>query len=216
MTNLAHHDTSKLSSAAGPAHVPAQRHQRSGTTVAEFLSTVFGPNPPVAFACFDGSRLGPTNAKATVLVNSRDAIHRIITCPGDLGFGRAWVTGDLEVQGDLYAALDLRHTIADTHPTPAQIAAALRVLGPAGLKPLPLPAEEARLHGRRHAKGRDRSAISHHYDVSNAFYRLVLGPSMVYSCRGLARRHSLAGASPIRQDEPHLPEISPQTGRSSP
>ena len=43
-------------------------------------------------------------------------------------------------------------------------------------------AEEARLHGRRHSKARDAAAISHHYDVSNAFYRLVLGPSMTYSC----------------------------------
>ena len=51
-----------------------------------------------------------------------------------------------------------------------------------GLKPLPPPPEEARLHGRRHSRERDAAAISHHYDVSNDFYRIVLGPSLTYSC----------------------------------
>ena len=39
-----------------------------------------------------------------------------------------------------------------------------------------------RLRGRLHSLRRDRQAIQHHYDVSNRFYRLVLGPTMVYSC----------------------------------
>lgn len=36
--------------------------------------------------------------------------------------------------------------------------------------------------GSRHAKQRDAEAIHHHYDVSNAFYEWVLGPSMAYTC----------------------------------
>jgi len=60
--------------------------------------------------------------------------------------------------------------------------AAVRLAGAAGLRPLPRPSEEARLRGRRHSKSRDAAAIAHHYDVSNEFYRLVLGPSMTYSC----------------------------------
>src|SRR5262249_31374914 len=60
--------------------------------------------------------------------------------------------------------------------------AALRLVGAGALKPVPAPPEEARLHGRRHTKQRDVAAISHHYDVSNDFYRRVLGPSMTYSC----------------------------------
>jgi cyclopropane-fatty-acyl-phospholipid synthase len=52
------------------------------------------------------------------------------------------------------------------------------VIGP---NPAP-PAEEARLKGRLHTRERDRDAISHHYDLSNAFYQLVLDPSMAYSC----------------------------------
>jgi cyclopropane-fatty-acyl-phospholipid synthase len=34
----------------------------------------------------------------------------------------------------------------------------------------------------RHARLRDSEAIHHHYDVSNAFYAYVLGPSMTYTC----------------------------------
>jgi cyclopropane-fatty-acyl-phospholipid synthase len=58
----------------------------------------------------------------------------------------------------------------------------LRLAGTTGLKrPVP-PPEEARLHGRRHSRSRDAAAIAHHYDVSNEFYRIVLGPMMTYSC----------------------------------
>ena len=38
------------------------------------------------------------------------------------------------------------------------------------------------MHGRRHSPDRDSAAIAHHYDVSNDFYAIVLGPSMTYSC----------------------------------
>ncbi len=50
------------------------------------------------------------------------------------------------------------------------------------LRRLPPPPEEARLRGRRHSPERDAAAIAHHYDVSNRFYELVLGPSLTYSC----------------------------------
>jgi cyclopropane-fatty-acyl-phospholipid synthase len=58
----------------------------------------------------------------------------------------------------------------------------VRFLGVTDLKPPPPPPEEVRLHGRVHSKRRDAQAISHHYDVSNDFYRLLLGPSLTYSC----------------------------------
>jgi cyclopropane-fatty-acyl-phospholipid synthase len=64
----------------------------------------------------------------------------------------------------------------------SQWMAVARLVGAAGLKRPPIPADEARLHGRRHTRARDAAAISHHYDVSNDFYRMVLGPSMTYSC----------------------------------
>jgi cyclopropane-fatty-acyl-phospholipid synthase len=55
---------------------------------------------------------------------------------------------------------------------------ALGVIG----RRLPAPESQAKLSGRLHTKLRDRSAISHHYDLSNDFYALVLDPRMAYSC----------------------------------
>lgn len=155
---------------------------RKRVMVADLVESVVGPNPPVAFECYDGSRIGPDDPKATVELRSRDAVHRILTAPGDLGFGRAWVAGDLGIRGDIYAALALRNVVDKPTLSPRQIALAVRLLGRDGLKPLAPPVEEARLHGRRHGRDRDAAAISHHYDVSNAFYRLFLGSSLTYSC----------------------------------
>ncbi len=157
-------------------------------TVANALEAVLGPDLPIAVRAYDGSRLGPTDAPATLLVRSPNVFRRLVTAPGELGLGRAYVSGELDVEGDLFAALAaLRDRIPDVRAFNArQWADVLRLAGSSfastGLRPLPVPPQEARLHGRRHSKARDAAAIAHHYDVSNAFYRLVLGPSMTYSC----------------------------------
>src|SRR5262249_7921405 len=102
--------------------------------------------------------------------------------PGELGFARAYVAGDIDLEGDIFAALALRDHLPDMKLRPAQWLAALRLGGPGAVKPVPRPPQEARPRGRPHTKGRDAAAISHHYDLSNDFYRHVLGPSMTYSC----------------------------------
>lgn len=164
-----------------------------GTTaelVRPVLEALVGPNPPVAFRFWDGSTVGPQQTEATVVVRSPQALRRILWSPGELGAARAYVVGDIDVEGDMYAALSLRDVLDDPEHrvrlavgpsdwlTMARIAAKLRVLGP----PLPRPPEEARLSGGRHSKERDALAIAHHYDVSNDFYRIVLGETMTYSC----------------------------------
>src|SRR5947209_17747148 len=151
-------------------------------SVAEIVEEILGADLPVAFEAYDGSRCGPVDAPATLVLRSPTALQRIVTAPGELGFGRAYVAGDLDVEGDIYAALSLRDHLPTVRLTPRQWVAALRVVGAGGLRPLPPPPEEAHLRGRRHSKERDAAAISHHYDVSNDFYRMVLGPSMTYSC----------------------------------
>jgi len=150
--------------------------------LADLLQDLLGTDLPVAFSLYDGSRVGPDPAPATVVVRSPDALRRIVTAPGELGFGRAYVAGDIDVEGDIYAALQLRDHLPDIKLRPAQWLAALRLAGAGGLKPLPPPPEESRLRGRRHSKARDAAAVAHHYNVSNEFYRMVLGPSMTYSC----------------------------------
>ena len=156
--------------------------------MARALEAVLGPDLPIAVRAYDGSRLGPADAPATLLVRSPVVFRRLITAPGELGMGRAYVAGELDVEGDLYSALA---ALADRMPDlrafgPRQWAEVLRLAGSSvlrsGFAALPVPPEEAHLSGVRHSKERDAAAIAHHYDISNAFYRIVLGPSMTYSC----------------------------------
>ena len=151
-------------------------------SVADLLAELLGTDLPVAITAYDGSVLGQRDARTTLVVRSPDALRRIVTAPGELGFGRAYVAGDLDVEGDIFDVIDLAHRAQKLRFGAKEIAAALRMVGVAGLKPLPAPPEEARLHGRRHSRERDAAAIAHHYDVSNDFYRIVLGPSLTYSC----------------------------------
>jgi cyclopropane-fatty-acyl-phospholipid synthase len=151
-------------------------------SVASLLSDVLGDDVPVAFRAYDGSSFGPPDARTTIVVRSPDALRRIVTAPDELGFGRAYVSGELEVDGDIFDVMAVANYIEELRLGPRQIAAAAKLVGWKGVKPLPPPPEEARLHGRRHSRARDAAAIAHHYDVSNAFYELVLGPSLTYSC----------------------------------
>jgi cyclopropane-fatty-acyl-phospholipid synthase len=151
-------------------------------SVAELLSDVLGDDVPVAFRAFDGSTFGPSDARTTIVVRSPDALRRIVTAPDELGFGRAYVAGELEVDGDIFDVMAVANHIEERSLGPKQITAAAKLVGWKGLKPLRPPPEEARLHGRRHSRERDAAAIAHHYDVSNAFYEMVLGPSLTYSC----------------------------------
>ncbi|MER5279459.1 cyclopropane-fatty-acyl-phospholipid synthase family protein [Streptomyces sp. NPDC002809] len=155
---------------------------------------LLGEPLPVRIRAWDGSESGPPGAPALVIRNRR-ALRRLLWKPGELGLARAWVAGELDIEGDLYAALDLMAGLlwergGDTkdsiHPVrdPKLRAAAKGLLQLAGPwpPPPPPPEEVRRRSGTLHTKRRDKEAISHHYDVGNDFYELVLGPSMVYSC----------------------------------
>ncbi|AJC57943.1 Cyclopropane-fatty-acyl-phospholipid synthase [Streptomyces sp. 769] len=160
---------------------------------------VLGAPLPVRIRAWDRSESGPPDAPVLVIRNRR-ALRRLLFKPGELGLARAWVAGDIDVQGDLYEALDLlagliwergsagpkapRAAVLRALARPEIRAAARELLSLAGLPvPPPPPVEEARpRRGALHSLLRDRQAISHHYDVGNDFYALVLGPSMVYSC----------------------------------
>jgi cyclopropane-fatty-acyl-phospholipid synthase len=151
-------------------------------SVAELVEEILGADLPVEFEAYDGSRCGPVDAAATIVLRSPAALQRILTAPGELGFGRAYVAGNLDVKGSIWAALSLRDCLPSLRLEPKQLLAIAKLLGAAGLRRPTPPAEEARLHGRRHNKTRDAAAIAHHYDVSNEFYALLLGSTMTYSC----------------------------------
>ncbi|MEO8556238.1 MAG: cyclopropane-fatty-acyl-phospholipid synthase family protein [Actinomycetota bacterium] len=149
-----------------------------------------GADLPVRLRCWDGSELGPLDAPVQLTFTSPRSLRRLLWAPNQLGFARAYVSGDVLIEGDLMAGLSALEQATDPDLGPgvvidmsmrrALVMAALR-LGVLGLPPSP-PAEEAKLGGLRHSKGRDARAIAHHYDVGNEFYELVLGSSMTYSC----------------------------------
>lgn len=154
----------------------------------------FGRKIPIRFEFWDGSMLNPRDQTvATLRFNSPDAIRRLLWMPNELGLGRAYVSGDIDLDGDLVdvvmAFRDAKPEVANTarpwRALPSAVMAAKRV-GALG-RPLPPPPEEARLHGWRHSLRRDANAIGHHYDVGNDFYELLLGPTMTYSCARFAQ-----------------------------
>lgn len=159
--------------------------RREGTEgLAGTLAALAEGELPIALRAYDGSSAGPADAPATVVLRSPAAVQRVLHSPNELGLARAFVAGDIDVEGDIYAVLDLRDRVGAVLRRPRTWAALTRLVGAAGgVRRAPaLPAEEIRVHGRRHGKARDATAISHHYDVPGDFYRLFLGPTMTYSC----------------------------------
>ncbi len=148
-----------------------------------FITGWLGSDLPVRIKAFDGTDVGPKDAAATVTIRSRDALSRMLTAPGELGVARAYVAGDIDIEGDIYTVLELRRRLPEVKLTPREIRDLVRLVGVGGLRrPTPPPEEHHRSRSRLHTRGRDADAISYHYDVSNDFYRLVLGPSLTYSC----------------------------------
>ncbi|MFF8993375.1 class I SAM-dependent methyltransferase [Streptomyces sp. NPDC014983] len=165
----------------------------AASRLSSLAEQLLGAPLPVRLRAWDGSQDGPPGAPTLVLRNRR-ALRRILFKPGELGLARAWVAGDLDVEGDLYTTLDLMagliwerdddgRTLLQTLRDPGVRAAGRELLKLAGppVPPAP-PQEEVRRHRHLHTRHSDRRAISHHYDVGNDFYEIVLGPSMVYSC----------------------------------
>ncbi len=151
-----------------------------------YLRDLFGTDLPVRIRAWDGSESGPADA-TLVSLRSPDALRYLLWSPGELGVARAYVTGALDVDGDLESGLSrvlatLRGRGA--HLTPALAARGVKLMASLGGlgRPLPAPRSEARPRGRLHSLRRDAQVISHHYDLSNQFYSLLLDGSMAYSC----------------------------------
>jgi cyclopropane-fatty-acyl-phospholipid synthase len=147
------------------------------------------PDRPFTIELWDGSKLPSTNGGGpTFKARSKEALAYAIAAPGQLGLGRAYVAGDIEID-DMDAVIGL---LNDWKPPPVGattkarlIAAALRVVGIQ--RPPKPPKAELHLRGRKHTTKRDREAVRHHYDVGNEFFSLFLDRSMTYSCAFFSR-----------------------------
>jgi cyclopropane-fatty-acyl-phospholipid synthase len=160
--------------------------------LADAVEPFIGGELPVRLRAWDGSEAGSADGPLVVL-HSVDAVRRLLWHPGELGAAQAYVTGELdvpEVDGwDLDRALTYAFAVArerglsGTRIKPAAVVRAVRTaldLGALG-RPPAAPASQADIEGRLHSALRDRRAISHHYDLSNEFYSLILEPHMAYS-----------------------------------
>ena len=150
------------------------------------LTALLGQPLPLRFEFWDGSVLGSDDDASTLRVSSPLALRRIVWAPGELGFARAYVCGELDTDGPLAPTLralqqSMPHSIGVSASALPAVVNAARSVGVLGGPP-PVPPEEVVPHGIRHSTRRDRQAVSHHYDVGNDFYRLVLGPALTYSC----------------------------------
>ena len=168
----------------------------SSMSIADAFSSLLIGDLPFRFTAYDGSGAGPEDAQFGLNLLNERGLSYLMTAPGDLGLARAYTTGDLELvgahPGDPYEALmqvkGSSTGLKFRRPTPVELVTILRSVGISNLKPPPIPQQEHAPRWRRvmdgmlHSPERDAEAIHHHYDVSNRFYELVLGPSMTYTC----------------------------------
>ena len=147
------------------------------------------PDRPFTITFWDGTEVPATNGGGPALhVRSPAALAHALRAPGQLGIGRAYVSGAIEVD-DIDEAMAV---ILNYAPPPIDrgkqlrlAMAAARAMGP--MRPPPVPASELRPRGRRHSIERDKRSVTHHYDVSNDFFALWLDRSMTYSCAFFSR-----------------------------
>jgi cyclopropane-fatty-acyl-phospholipid synthase len=187
------------------ARQPGTKSEGVAQVIASLLAKHAGLDLPVRLRAWDGSEAGPPGTPV-VVIRSAQALRRILWRPGELGLARAYISGDLGVEGDLTEGLrrvlaaireksappgkalarlpgTAQNALAWTIWVPAVLAAAraaarLKVLGP----PPPRPISEIQVSGRLHSRARDQAVIAGHYDVPAAFYQLILDPNMAYSC----------------------------------
>jgi cyclopropane-fatty-acyl-phospholipid synthase len=154
------------------------------------------PARPFSLELWDGTALPSTTGDGpTFRLRSPTAVAHALRAPGQLGMGRAYVSGELEVD-DLDAVI----RVMDGWEPPAldraaRVRLAVAAARACGLqRPPRVPKAELRPRGRRHSRERDARAVRHHYDLPSEFFALFLDRSMTYSC-GLFSR----GATTLEQ-----------------
>jgi cyclopropane-fatty-acyl-phospholipid synthase len=161
--------------------------------IGQAFEKLFGPDVPIRFTAYDGSIAGDPNADIHFRLLNERGLRYIATAPGSLGLARAYVQGDLAIEGvdeaNPYPLLKLLEDgVSVQRPAVRELPELARLLGWKAIRPPELPPQETppqwlrMVDGLRHTRSRDARAISHHYDVSNAFYEMLLGPSMTYTC----------------------------------
>ncbi|WP_120338287.1 class I SAM-dependent methyltransferase [Cryobacterium soli] len=176
-----------------PAVTTGKARTAGRYSLAEVLEILAGGRLPLRFTAYDGSSAGPPDASFGLDLKTPRGTSYLATGRGDLGLARAYIAGDLDIRGvhpgDPYELLKaLADSLIFIRPPVRTMVDIIRSVGVEHLRPIAPPPQEAQPRwrriagGLRHSKTRDAEAVHHHYDVSNTFYELVLGPSMTYTC----------------------------------
>lgn len=161
-------------------------------TVGEAFDRYFDPGSGLRIEAYDGSTGGDADGQV-VRLRSPEALNYLLTAPRSIGMMRAYLSGELSIdgmdEGNPYPVLTTYLTrLSARRPSLRELPDLARFVRETGLHVPDLPPQEAPApwrrvaHGLRHGRMRDAAAISYHYDVSNRFYELLLGPSMAYTC----------------------------------
>ena len=153
--------------------------------------------PPPRLRTWTGEEWGPSDASATLVLRHPGAFGALLIPPSDLTAGEAYVFDDIDIEGDIVAALRFAHGLLEAGPV-----ARVRALRLARTLPRMRrghPGDRPRFGGRAHSVRRDREVVSHHYDTGNDFFALFLDPLMVYSCA-----HFLDPAEPLESQRRKL------------
>lgn len=181
-------------------------------TVGEMVGLFLDDVGKINIRAFDGSSFGPQDAPLHLTINNSRAIYYMVDHPNDLGLARAYLQGDIGspelIAGNPYEVFKQLVALKDTlhRPKPAGLAKAMSTIAKHGIKHPGAPQIEGPSKFRRmteglmpHSKAGDAATVSYHYDQSNDFYRLFLGPSMTYTCAVFDNPNDSLEAAEIRK-----------------
>lgn len=120
----------------------------------------------------------------TLKLNTPAALRRMCTPPLELSLGEAYIHGDFDIEGDIFAACYLLEDLQSRLYTLGDAVALIHHLAalPKAGDGNDLAQRFAKLKGTVHSRERDSTAVRYHYDVGNDFYALWLDEAMQYSC----------------------------------
>jgi len=141
----------------------------------------YAGEPHIAMRTWTGETWGPTDAPATIVLQHPGALRALFVQPRDLEAGEAYIFNDVDIEGDILAALDFAdrlQAIRDHQLRAVNLMRKLRTLPASNRR-----SENVRpsTRGRLHAKRRDARSVTAHYNTGNDFFQLFLDPLMVYS-----------------------------------
>lgn len=164
-------------------------------TVADMIQLFLEPDAPLHVTAFDGSSLGSEDAPLTIDVRNSRAVYYMVDNPGELGLARAYLQGDIDspqlVPGNPYEVFKMLTELKGytRKPSPLELGKALASVASHGIRHPEPPSIEGPSRIKRlsegllpHSKAGDAATVSYHYDQSNEFYSMFLGPSMTYTC----------------------------------